>query len=40
MGIGITITEWWMLNEIPVLLGNITGGMIFTGFALYFTVKK
>jgi len=40
LGANVTITDWWMLNEIPVLLGNVAGGMIFTGFALYFTAKK
>ncbi len=39
-GAKITITDWWLWNEIPVLLGNIVGGMIFTGFALYFTARK
>jgi len=40
LGADVTITDWWMFNEIPVLLGNVMGGMIFTGFALYFTAKK
>ena len=40
LGADITISDWWLLNEIPVLLGNILGGMIFTGFALYLTARK
>ena len=40
LGANVTISDWWLWNEIPVLLGNIVGGMIFTGFALYFTAKK
>ena len=40
LGADVTIADWWTYNEIPVLLGNIAGGMIFTGFALYFTAKK
>jgi len=40
LGANVTVSNWWMYNEIPVLLGNIVGGMIFTGFALYFTSKK
>ena len=40
LGANVTIAEWWIWNEIPVLLGNIVGGMIFTGFALYLTARK
>jgi len=40
LGADITVSDWWLLNEIPVLLGNILGGMIFTGFALYFTAGR
>jgi formate/nitrite transporter len=40
LGADVTVSDWWMLNEIPVLLGNVFGGMVFTGFALYFTAKK
>ena len=39
LGADVTIIDWWMMNEIPVLFGNIVGGVIFTGFALYFTAK-
>ncbi|MDV6344399.1 formate/nitrite transporter family protein [Nitrosomonas sp. Is37] len=37
LGANITITDWWLWNGFPVILGNIVGGMIFTGFALYLT---
>lgn len=40
LGANVTVTDWWLWNEIPVLLGNIVGGMIFTGFALYLTARK
>jgi len=40
LGANVTISDWWLSNEIPVLLGNIVGGMIFTGFALYLTARK
>jgi len=40
LGANVTIADWWIWNEIPVLLGNIIGGMIFTGFALYLTARK
>ena len=40
LGAGVNMTQWWLWNEIPVTLGNITGGVIFTGLALYLTHHK
>ncbi len=40
LGANVTVADWWLWNETPVLLGNIVGGMVFTGFALYFTARK
>jgi formate/nitrite transporter FocA (FNT family) len=34
------VADWWLWNEIPVILGNIVGGMLFTGMALYVTARK
>ena len=39
MGAKVTIGEWWLWNQIPVTLGNLLGGGIFTGLALYLTHK-
>jgi formate/nitrite transporter FocA (FNT family) len=39
MGAKVSIAQWWMWNQIPVTLGNIVGGFIFTGLALYATYK-
>ncbi|HVV62955.1 MAG TPA: formate/nitrite transporter family protein [Pseudolabrys sp.] len=39
MGAKITTAEWWLWNQIPVTLGNLVGGFIFTGLALYLTHK-
>ncbi len=39
MGAKITVTEWWLWNQIPVTLGNLVGGFVFTGLALYITHK-
>jgi formate/nitrite transporter len=39
MGAKITVGEWWLWNQIPVTLGNLLGGFIFTGLALYITHK-
>jgi formate/nitrite transporter FocA (FNT family) len=30
---------WWLWNQIPVTLGNIVGGFVFTELAIYFTYK-
>jgi len=37
MGAKITVAQWWLWNQIPVTLGNLVGGFIFTGLALYIT---
>ena len=37
MGAKITFAEWWLWNQIPVTLGNLVGGFVFTGLALYLT---
>ena len=39
MGAKITIAQWWLWNQIPVTLGNLVGGFIFTGLALYLIHK-
>jgi len=37
LGAKVTLSDWWLWNQIPVTLGNFVGGFIFTGFALYIT---
>lgn len=37
LGAPITVTDWWVWNQIPVTIGNIIGGAVFTGLALYVT---
>jgi formate/nitrite transporter FocA (FNT family) len=39
MGAKVTVAQWWLWNQIPVTLGNLVGGFIFTGLALYLTHK-
>jgi formate transporter len=39
MGANVSIAEWWLWNQIPVTLGNLVGGFIFTGLAIYITHK-
>ena len=40
VGANVSFGDWWLWNQIPVTLGNIFGGFVFTGFALYATHKK
>ncbi len=40
VGAPVSISDWWLWNQIPVTLGNVFGGFIFTGLALYVTHKK
>ena len=39
LGAKISVYEWWVWNQIPVTLGNLVGGSVFTGVALYATFK-
>ena len=36
-GAPISMRQWWLWNQIPVTLGNILSGALFTGLALYAT---
>lgn len=40
MGAKVSVPDWWLWNQIPVTLGNIAGGAIFTALALYVTHGK
>jgi formate/nitrite transporter len=40
MGAPITIGDWLLWNEIPVILGNLVGGLLLTGTVLYATHYK
>jgi len=37
LGAPVSLKSWWVWNQIPVTLGNIFSGALFTGLALYFT---
>jgi formate/nitrite transporter len=39
LGANVTVADWWLWNQIPVTLGNIVGGFLFTGLAIYTTYK-
>lgn len=40
LGAPITLGDWWLWNQLPVTLGNIIGGFLFTGLALYATQRR
>jgi formate/nitrite transporter len=40
MGAPITVGDWLFWNEIPVILGNLVGGLLLTGTVLYATHLK
>ncbi|UJP05198.1 MAG: formate/nitrite transporter family protein [Nitrosomonas sp.] len=37
LGADITVADWWLWNGLPVLAGNLLGGMLFTGLMLYWS---
>jgi formate transporter len=39
LGANVDMATWWLWNQIPVTLGNVVGGMVLTGLALYWTHK-
>ncbi len=36
----ITVSDWWLWNQIPATLGNIAGGILMTGLTLYATFGR
>ncbi|MBV8901030.1 MAG: formate/nitrite transporter family protein [Verrucomicrobia bacterium] len=40
MGAKVSLHDWWVWNQIPVTLGNLVGGLLFTGLALYATYGR
>ena len=37
LGAKVSVGDWWLWNQIPVTLGNLVGGLLFTGLFLYWT---
>ncbi len=37
LGAPVSTANWWLWNQIPVTIGNIFSGALFTGLALYMT---
>jgi formate transporter len=40
LGAKTNSASWWLWNQIPVTLGNLAGGFLFTGLALFATYRK
>ena len=40
MGGGFTIADYILWNELPTILGNMVGGLLFVGLPLYYTHAK
>jgi formate/nitrite transporter len=40
LGAKISLADWWLWNQIPVTLGNLVGGFLFTGLALFVTYGR
>jgi len=39
LGADVTISDWWLKNQLLVTFGNFIGGFVFTGLSLYLTHK-
>jgi formate/nitrite transporter len=39
LGAPVSFGNWWLWNQIPVTIGNILSGSLFTGLALYSTLR-
>ena len=36
-GANVSMGDWWLYNQLIVTLGNLIGGLLFTGMAIYYT---
>jgi len=39
-GAKVSVADWWLYNQLIVTAGNIVGGLLFTGIAIYYTHRK
>ena len=40
LGAHVSLADWWIWNQIPVTVGNVLGGAVFTGLALHVTYSR
>lgn len=40
LGADVTVGDWWLWNQLPVLAGNLVGGVLLTGFGLYWAHRR
>ena len=40
LGAHVSTSQWWVWNQIPVTLGNMFAGALFTGAALWYTYAR
>lgn len=40
MGGGFTVSDYLIWNELPTVLGNLVGGLVFVALPLYYTHVK
>ncbi len=40
LGAPIGVGDWWLWNQIPVLLGNLVGGLALVGLPLYYAHRS
>ncbi|WP_394121176.1 formate/nitrite transporter family protein [Planococcus donghaensis] len=40
LGAEVTVGQWLIWNQVPVLAGNFVGGLLFTGIAIYVTHRR
>ncbi|KGE15091.1 formate/nitrite transporter family protein [Sphingobacterium deserti] len=36
-GAKVSFSDWWLYNQLIVTAGNVVGGLLFTGMAIYYT---
>lgn len=39
-GAKVSLSDWWLYNQLIVTGGNLIGGLLFTGVAIYYTHNK
>lgn len=40
LGADVSVADWWGLNQLPVLAGNLVGGLTLTAALLYFSHRR